>query len=697
MSSARFRAVLPTCAALAAALVCSGVLAAQQTGFGEGVTAPASVHGAPGIASASLRITSPLGRTGLTGKVRIVAQLHASPETVLSPVQFFVDGVLVGTTTAGPPFAVDWDDTDPLTPREIVAQATDAAGDVLRDIVRLPAFEAVFHRGTSSVLVDASVYDAKGRFAQDLEPSAFHVLENGVPQQIDLVDRQRMPATLVLLVDNSQSMSRRMAFVRHAAGQFGTMLRPNDKVVIAPFNQHIGRVTGPTDDRATIMGAIDAITSSGGTAILDGLIDGVRMLDGVDGRRAIVLVTDGYDENSARDLKSVIEAAQSAQVTVYPVAIGGIAGISLKGEDLLRQLAEQTGGRAFFPPRESDLPAIADLVADDTHSRYLLAYTPADQTPDGTWRAITVDVPEGLRVRARAGYFAPKPPPIRPAIEFTVTNLAHQFVDVTADDLDVVEDGVKQSVDAFQEVVDPVSIVMAVDESGSMKKSADSVREASRQFVRSVRPEDSLALVMFADKVRFAHVLATNRDWSFKALDKYTPIGGTALYDAVWDSLQHLQEVKGRRALVVLTDGRDENNPGTAPGSEHTLDDVLRLQKTVGATVFGIGLGTKVDRDVLQRLAEDSGGEAYFPLEVSELAAQYDRVVENLRRRYVLGYGSTNTEHNGGWRRVEIMPHDASLTVKTRGGYFAPERNDDEQPGLDRKASASKDSGDRKN
>jgi VWFA-related protein len=674
-----------------AVLAASGGGAAQQATLDES-TGTGAFHGASGtgVAAASLRITSPLGRTGLTGKIRIVAQLHAPPDTVLSPVQFYVDGVLVGTSTSGPPFAVDWDDADPLAAREIVAQATDGAGDVLKDTVHLPPFEAVFHRGTASVLVDTSVYDAKGRFAPDLEPSVFHLSENGVAQKIDLVDRQTLPATLVLLVDNSQSMSRRMEFVRHAAGRFGTGLYPQDKVVVAPFNQHVGTITGPTDDRPTIMTAIDEMRSSGGTAILDGLLEGVRMLDGVDGRRAIVLVTDGYDENSAGTLKEAIEAAQAAQVTVYPIAIGGVAGISLKGEEMLREIADRSGGRAFFPPRESDLASIADTISSDTHSRYLLAYTPSDQTDDGSWRQITVEVPEGYKVRARAGYFAPKPPPVRPAIEFTIMNAARQFVDVTAGDLDVLEDGVLQSVDAFQEVVDPVSIVMAVDASGSMKKSADAVREASREFVRSVRPEDSLALVMFADKVRFAHVLAADRDWSYQALDKYTPIGGTALYDAIWDSLRHLEDVKGRRAIVVLTDGRDENNPGTAPGSVHTLDDVVRLEKSVGATVFGIGLGTKVDRDVLVKLAEDSGGEAYFPADVSELAAQYDRVVENLRRRYVLGYASTNSERNGAWRRVEIQPHEAELTVTTRGGYFAPDKKDGDPKAPDTKASDSK-------
>jgi VWFA-related protein len=190
--------------------------------------------------------------------------------------------------------------------------------------------------------------------------------------------------------------------------------------------------------------------------------------------------------------------------------------------------------------------------------------------------------------------------------------------------------------------------------------------------VLAVRPEDSLALIAFADKPLFAHVLASNRQWSLDAIDKYQPNGGTALYDALYNSLMHLKGVPGRHAIVVLTDGKDENNPGTAPGSEHTLDDVLKLLKTVGATIFPIGLGTKVEVPVLEKLATASGGEAYFPTDVSLLDAQYKRVVENLRRRYVLSYTSTNFDHDGEWRSVEIRTRADGFTVASGGGYFAP-------------------------
>jgi VWFA-related protein len=177
----------------------------------------------------------------------------------------------------------------------------------------------------------------------------------------------------------------------------------------------------------------------------------------------------------------------------------------------------------------------------------------------------------------------------------------------------------------------------------------------------------------FADKPRFSHDLTANRETSLLAISRYFADGGTALYDAVFDGVARLKRAEGRTALIVFTDGRDEDNPGTAPGSVHTLDQALDSLGGAETTVYAIGLGPNVDRPTLERLAEVSTGEAYFPADVSELGAEYKRILENLRRRYVLSYTSTNTARDGSWRRIEIRPARAGLSVETRGGYFAPE------------------------
>ena len=628
--------------------------------------------GTPATAEWSVNITSPLGRTGVITKVRIVAQILGVPAEQ-QPVRafFYVDGKLLGEVTA-PPYVVDWVDDNPFERREIVVQAQDAQGRVASDTVILPKFEITDQSEVTSVLLEAGVHDKQGRFIANLDPSSFVVRENGVQQKTDNVARQTVPTTVVLLVDNSQSMSRRIDFVRQAAERLGDALRQQDKIIVVPFNRRLGAITGPTNDARTIGEAIAAMRAQGGTAIVDSLLESTRLFDGAEGRRAVILITDGYDEHSGGDLATTLKAAQDQQIAVFVVGIGGVAGISLKGERLFRELADKTGGRVYFPPRESRLNEISEAVSTDVYGRYLISYTPLDRKKDGTWREISIEVPGGHRVRTRPGYFAPSPPPIRPTLEFTVMNASSEYLDVSSEDLEIVEDGVVQKVDTFQEAVEPVSLVMAIDSSGSMVKSADAVRQAARDFVATVRPEDSLALVMFADNPVFAHMLGTNRQFTLDAIDTYKPLGGTALYDALYDSLVTLKSVPGRRAVVVLSDGRDEDNPGTGPGSEHTLDDVLKLMRSVDATIFPIGLGTRVERAFLEKLAADSGGQAYFPASVSSLGDQYSSVVENLRRRYVLSYTSSNSKHDGTWRAVEIRSRMTGLRIATRGGYFAP-------------------------
>jgi VWFA-related protein len=620
-----------------------------------------------------LRITSPLGRTGLVTRLRIVAQISVPPAVTLSPVRFFVDGALIGTVENGPPYSVEWTDENPLERREILVQATDSSGRELRDTVSLPPFEVEERAEVKAVLLETGIYDKAGKSIGEMPASAFTVLEDGVQQVIDLVTRETVPTDVVLLVDNSQSMSSRMDFVKRATERLTAGLRKNDRTIVVPFNAHIGTITGPTNDRATIIQAIGAMHANGGTAVLDSLIEATHLLQNSEGRRALVLITDGFDENSIATSAEALKAVKEAQTTVYAVGIGGVAGIALRGETLLRELATATGGRVFFPPREQDVLSAAEAITTDAYNRFLVTYTPRNQKKDGLWRAVKVELPGEYRVRTRAGYFAPPPPPIRPTVEFTILDDHRRYVDAASDDLEVVEDGVVQRIETFQEAVDPVSIVLTLDASGSMKKSAELVKQTAREFVLAVRPEDSLALITFADQPKFAHTLATNRSWSLDAIEKYTPLGGTALYDALWNSLNTLKGVKGRRAVVVLSDGKDENNPGTAPGSTHQLKDVFALAKQAGAEIFAVGLGPTVDRPVLEQLAEESGGQTYYASDASDLRAQFRRVVDDLRRRYIISYTSTNATHDGEWRSLEIRPKNPSYSVLSTNGYFAPE------------------------
>ena len=648
-----------------------------MTPAGRALLALAIVVGGAAPATArqetTVRITSPLGRTGVPGVIRVVAQVQTNKNGGVVPVRFFVDGAPIGQDVDGPPYVVEWEDANPYEAREIRVDVEDGRGGIISDRVALPALEVIEETSVSSVLIEATVLDEDGKYVSTLGVADFRLTEDGVPHPLDLVQLQSIPTTFTLLIDSSQSLYRRIDMVKAAARRLASRLRKGDKVIVAPFRTTVESTTGPTDDSRTITEAIGAIRARGGTAILDAVAQLPALFGHVEGRHVVVLLTDGYDEQSTTPYAEAMTALQKLQATVYVVGIGGVAGISLKGETLLRRIAAQMGGRAFFPIREEQLPDVHASVAADAYHRYVVSYTPLRQEADGTFRVIRLTTPNpSYRVRAREGYFAPKPPPVKPTLEFSATQSTGTAVSLSAADVVVVEDGTVQQVESFEEAVAPISIAMVVDASGSMRRAMPAAQQAARSFVTSLRPTDALALVRFSDRVVLEHEFSERRPDTIAALDRLQASGGTALWDALHDSMLILRQRTGRRAIVLLSDGRDENNPGTAPGSAHTLAEVLALVRDTETVVYAIGLGANVDRSALERIAQLSGGSASFPAEAGDLEAEYRRVLDALRQRYVVGYTSTNTTRDGGWRQVVIGARQPGVSVRSSGGYFAP-------------------------
>ena len=641
----------------------------------------AAVAGLPFVAAASagqaygtaVRITSPLGRTGVPGVIRVVAQVTTDADRGVVPVHFFVDGTPIGEDLDGPPYAVEWTDENPYERRNIRVDVPGKDGDVLNDTVTLPPLEIIEETSVSSVLVEATVTDADGKYVSWLVKDDFTLNEDGVAQPLDLVQLQEVPTTFTLLVDASQSLNLRMIMVRSAARRLASSLREGDRVIIAPFRTSVLSTTGPTDDPTTIEEAIGAIQSRGGTAILDALTTLPNLFSAVEGRHVVILITDGYDEQSKAPYDVAIRALQRMQATVYVVGIGGVAGISLRGETLLRRIATQMGGRAFFPIREAQLPDVHATVAADAFRRYLISYTPQNQDPDGTFRKITLaTINPSYKIRTRDGYFAPAPPPVRPTIEFSAVAAGGGEPSLSAADVVVLENGVPQVIDSFEEALAPISVSMVLDTSGSMRRAMTTAQAAARSFVTALRPTDPLSLVRFSDTVVVEHEFSERRQTTLDAIDRLQATGGTALFDALHASIATLSKRDGRRAIVLLSDGRDENNPGTGPGSQHTLADVLAVLRESNTTVYAIGLGTNVDREALERITAMSGGSASFPVDATALEGEFRRVVDDLRRRYLLVYTSTNSVRDGAWREVRLSTTTPGVTIRSAGGFHAP-------------------------
>lgn len=208
---------------------------------------------------------------------------------------------------------------------------------------------------------------------------------------------------------------------------------------------------------------------------------------------------------------------------------------------------------------------------------------------------------------------------------------------------------------------DGLDIVLVVDTSGSMREALAQSVAAVRLFLKNIGPRDRVALVGFNDLPRVLQSLTSDTRLVSEALGRLKPDGGTALYDTLVTSAGNHKPSMRRRVVVLLTDGCDQNAMGTGPGSRNTLDQAVEICRKSHAVVFGIGLGFQVDRKVLGRVTEETGGRAYWATGAGQLQDLYLRIVHDIRRRYRVVYQTTHPEKDGSKRSVQLVVRDGNL------------------------------------
>ena len=247
-------------------------------------------------------------------------------------------------------------------------------------------------------------------------------------------------------------------------------------------------------------------------------------------------------------------------------------------------------------------------------------------------------------------------------------------------DIEVYEDGVRQSIRLFQYEDVPVTVGIVVDHSGSMRPKLPEVIAAARSFVASSNSEDEIFVVNFNENVSLGPPLAEPYAGNSAALEDaisgQPATGMTALYDAIALGIERLLAGNhDKKVLLVLSDGGDN-------ASKTGLADVLAKASKAGAILYTIGLFGESDPDrnprVLKRLARETGGEAYLPEDLTSIVAICVRIAEDIRNQYTIGYIAADTQPDGTFRSIRIVansPAHRDLTVRTRAGYVA--RRDD--------------------
>ncbi|MGA9627261.1 MAG: VWA domain-containing protein, partial [Bryobacteraceae bacterium] len=262
-----------------------------------------------------------------------------------------------------------------------------------------------------------TVTDKKGRFITDLDKNDFEIVEGKRRQTIsDFAAESDLPLRLGILIDTSNSVRERFKFEQEAAGQFiDSVMRTNlDKAMVVSFDTSAELVSDLINDTDKLTAAIRDLRPGGGTSLYDAIYFACRDKLSQDQprykfRRAIVIVSDGDDNQSRYTRDQALEMAQKADVVIYAISTN-ITRIETDGDKVLRYFAQETGGRAFFPFKVVDLDQSFENIANELRHQYSLSYRPDPLKTDGLFHAIDVRVKErkNFLVNVRRGYYAPK-------------------------------------------------------------------------------------------------------------------------------------------------------------------------------------------------------------------------------------------------------------------------------------------------
>ena len=266
---------------------------------------------------------------------------------------------------------------------------------------------------------------------------------------------------------------------------------------------------------------------------------------------------------------------------------------------------------------------------------------------------------------------------VRVVLHVTVREARSGFVsDLEKEHFTVLEDGVPQKLLSFSREDEPVAIALLIDNSQSMMNKRPHVVTAAKTFVRASKPNDDIFVLHFNEQLTYglpsSMRFTGNRGLLDAALDKMTVDGKTALYDAIHEGLKNLAHSDlSKKVLLVISDGGDNM-------SVHKAIDVVREADLSGALFFGIGIYDPMDGDanpgVLRKLAQDTGGEAYFPKELLEVKDLCETIARDIRNQYALSYAPPQGAADSKYHRLQVKvkdPKRRKLIVRTRTGYLS--------------------------
>jgi Ca-activated chloride channel family protein len=264
----------------------------------------------------------------------------------------------------------------------------------------------IFKTGTQVVSLFVTVADAQKRLVPDLTKDDFEVFDNEKPQAITYFDNSIHPITVVVMLDTSGSMTLTIDLLKRAAEQFLIRLLPDDKAKVGAFNDKVQISARFSNNRDQLISAVKDLDYGNGTRLWDAVAMSLDELKGVDGRKVILIFTDGDDTSSKVGLGSMIDRARAEEVMVYAIGLEShFMNQRTKPDGGLRKIADETGGGYFELKKTADLAPTFTKVASELHSQYVIGFTPT-QLDNRVHKLMVKVKPAGLTARARKSYVA---------------------------------------------------------------------------------------------------------------------------------------------------------------------------------------------------------------------------------------------------------------------------------------------------
>ncbi len=267
-----------------------------------------------------------------------------------------------------------------------------------------------FKSGTQVVSIFVTVQDAQRRLVSDLTQNDFEIYDNDKPQPITYFDNSVHPISVVAMLDTSGSMTLTIDLLKQAAEQFVIRLLPDDRARVGAFNDKIQFAGEFTNDRDDLVGAIKDLDYGNGTRLWDAVMASLDELKSLDGRRVVLVFTDGDDTESKIGLSPVIDRARADEVMIYAIGLeshyfNGQRMVRSKPDRGLRKISDETGGGYFELDKTADLAPTFTRVAQELHSQYVIGFTPTQL--DNRVHKLTVKLKQpGMAARARRSYVA---------------------------------------------------------------------------------------------------------------------------------------------------------------------------------------------------------------------------------------------------------------------------------------------------